>query len=183
MMNLKYFESKMNGICDEIIDKLYRLWIECGEPETENGPTTEELMPTELLHDIDLGDGSTDDDIATYESIVTGLYDLIDIHHIGSGIWHTQYHKNDEYEKYVDAGKSIIDEYIENNLWNDYCDKHKWDMECLYEIDENMKNTLERWNELYDKLSEDYEESIGFYDEIIDEDFDDWKNEYLTREN
>lgn len=182
-MDKENFESEKNGICDKIIDELYDLWVECGEPETEDGPTTEELMPAELLHDIDLGDESTNDDIAAYESVITGLYNLIDIRHIGSGIWYTQYYTNSEFEKYADAGKTIINEYIKNNLWDDFCNNHKWDMECVYKIDEHMKNTLERWNELYDKLSEDYEKSIGFYDEIIDEDFDDWKEEYLTKED
>lgn len=128
-MDKEYFDSIKNGVCDSVVDQLYNLWVECGEPEPEGGTTTETHMPAELLHDIDLGDGSTEDDVAAYESIITGLYDLVNIRHIGSGIWYTDYYTNDEFEKYAEAGKDIVDEYIDNNLWEDFGNHHEWDEE------------------------------------------------------
>ena len=165
-MDKEYFENKKSGICDDIIDELYSLWIKCGEPETESGPTTGTHMPAELLQGLDLGEGSTDDDVDAYKSVIIGLYDLVDIRHIGSGIWYTQYHKNDGYEEYADAGKSIIDEYVENNLWDDFCNKHEWDMECeYYNTDVDKTDTLENWKDMY----------------ADDDEFEDWKEEYLTK--
>ena len=107
------------------IDDVNKIWIECGEPETVDGPTTE--IHGFNPHTSDMGDGSTEGDIETYNSLIDDLYALIDYIHIGSGIWYTQYNTNDAREKYETEAKEIIDAYVNNNLWDEFCGSTLWE--------------------------------------------------------
>lgn len=109
------------------VDDVRKIWVECGEPETVDGLTTN--ITGFNPHTEDAGDDATDEDINTYNSLIDALYALIDYRHIGSGIWYTQYHTNDEREKFETDAKEIIDAYVENNLWDEFCGSTLWEEE------------------------------------------------------
>lgn len=121
------FSSAKDGICDSCVADLHELWVKHGKPEGEGGTTTSVNMGAEVLA-IDLGDECTANDVDSYNSIIEKLYELVDCRHIGSGIWYTDYNKSTEFSAYCNEGYVVIDEYIHENLWDDFCNNYNWNV-------------------------------------------------------
>lgn len=109
----------------ECVNDVREIWIKCGKPETEDGPTTE--IHGFNPHTDNVGDDATEGDIDTYNCIIDNLYELVDHCHIGSGIWYTQYYTNDAWNEFETEAKGIIDTYVENNLWDEFCSSTLWE--------------------------------------------------------
>ncbi len=117
------FSDAKDGICDYCVDKLYELWIKHGKPEGEGGITTETYVSPETLAS-DLGYDGPDNDIASFNSIIEKLFEIVDCRHIGSGIWYTDYEKSTEYAAFCDEGYDLVKDYVQDNLLEDFCDNH-----------------------------------------------------------
>lgn len=128
----KNFESTKNLTEYEIIrpcvEELERLWKELGEPTPADGPTTSlNSRPTSLSNAYDMGDGASQDDADAYNDLIEALFSLIDYHHVGSGIWYTQYNSGtDEWQNYQRIARQEIDEFISCDLWERFLDLHEW---------------------------------------------------------
>jgi len=109
----------------ECVNDVQKIWTECGKPETADGPTTE--VHGFNPHTDSVGDDATEGDIDTYNGLIDDLYALIDYRHIGSGIWYTQYHTNEEQDQFETEAKNVIDTYVENNLWDEFCTSTLWE--------------------------------------------------------
>ena len=109
----------------ECVNDVRKIWTACGEPEIADGPTTE--VHGFNPHTTDVGDDATEADIDTYNGLIDDLYALIDYRHIGSGIWYTQHHTNEAQDKYETEAKEVIDTYVRNNLWDEFCSSTLWE--------------------------------------------------------
>ncbi len=49
------------------------------------------------------------------------LFTLIDYHHIGSGIVHTQYHTNPEFAAYQEEAEQAINSWLSHDAWELFC--------------------------------------------------------------
>ena len=128
MTNEQEFKDAKDGICDYCVDKLYELWTKNGKQEGEGGTTTGIYVRPETLV-TDVGDDSTENDTAEFNSIIEKLFYLVDCRHVGSGIWYTDYEKTPEYMEYCDAGYEIVKDYISESLWEDFCRDYVWGKE------------------------------------------------------
>ena len=135
MTSEKLFSNAKDGICDWCVDELYELWEKHGKPEGEDGTTTDAVMRAETLA-TGLCDECTDSDVDSYNSIIETLFELVDCRHIGSGIWYTDYYKSTEYLAYCDEGFEIVDEYVCESLWDDFCNNYDWDDETQTDEDQ-----------------------------------------------
>ena len=52
------------------------------------------------------------------------LYELVYIRHIGSGIFYDYAYYTESMQQYVDEAMPIIENYIENNLYEDICNSY-----------------------------------------------------------
>jgi len=61
------------------------------------------------------------DVVDAFNGYVDQLYSLIDIFHIGSGIWYTHIKNTDEWDVYAEEAEEVIKSYIDENLWEIVC--------------------------------------------------------------
>jgi len=110
-----------------VVEELETLWNELGQPEPPDGPSTE-IRGVQAFADLaSMGDGATGDDVSAHNYLIEELFRLIDIRHIGSGIWYTQYERgSDAWQEYTERGREIIDNFISYDLWDRFCSMHEW---------------------------------------------------------
>jgi len=109
----------------ECVNDVREIWSACGEPETVDGPSTN--IHGFKPHVDCAGDGPAEGETVLYNGLIDDLYALIDYRHIGSGIWYTQYHTNDERHQFETSAKEVIDIYVENYLWDEFCSSTLWE--------------------------------------------------------
>ena len=114
-------------IVSPVVEELEALWNELGQPEPSKGASTETNVAQPLADLDSMGDDATEDDVAAYNMLLEELFRLIDIRHIGSGIWYTNYEPGSEaWQEYTSRGNDIIYDFISHDLWDRFCSMHEW---------------------------------------------------------
>ena len=110
------------GLNDEIIKScvgdVKNIWNKYNNPRPEQNTTTSvpgmrpycEPLEPEQQEVVDAFNGYIDQ-----------LYSLIDIFHIGSGIWYTHVGNTDEWIDFAEESEEVIKQYIDEKLWDDVC--------------------------------------------------------------
>jgi len=111
-----------NGMNDEIIktcvNDVKTIWDKYNQPIPAQNTTTsvsgmhpysEPLEPDQQ------------DVIDKFNAYVDQLYSLVDIFHIGSGIWYTHVGNTDEWDNFTTEAEETIKSFIDEQLWDAVC--------------------------------------------------------------
>jgi hypothetical protein len=119
------FEQAMKSkIIKSCAEEVFSVWEKHGKPETDPQTTTGVSGLRPYLSDIP--EEWTDDDVSAYNGLIDDLYAMIDVFCIGSGIWYTHYYADEGWSIYSDEAEQIIKNYIDENLWEQFCNLHEW---------------------------------------------------------
>lgn len=110
-----------NKIIEPILDNIKIIWEEHGCPEPLPGASTGAHPGVSMADYYDMGPGATEEDADDYNLLIEAVFKTIDYRYIGSGIWYTQHESTDEWDGYVDEALSEIQDFIQNELWDRYC--------------------------------------------------------------
>jgi len=111
-----------HGMDDEIlsscVEKINNIWNKYGCPYPNQTTTTEVAGMRPYCDDMEPDD---QDVVDKYNMYVDQIYSLIDVFHIGSGIWYTHVDNPDEWDQYSEDATEIIQEFIAEYLWGAVC--------------------------------------------------------------
>lgn len=111
-----------DGLTDEIIkscvEDVKNIWEKYNSPILEQKTTTSvsgmrpysEPLEPDQQEVVDMFNGYVDQ-----------LYSLIDIFHIGSGIWYTHIGNTDTWDNFATEAREIITTFINEQLWDAVC--------------------------------------------------------------
>lgn len=115
-MSREFHVAEQNEEIVDIVRSIRSVWIECGRPQHENTTTTGVCGMNPYLNDYEIDDKKYAD---RFNKLVDVLYDLVDIFHIGSGIWYTHIFADVGWDEYKEKALELVDEFIGDSLFEE----------------------------------------------------------------
>ncbi len=114
------FETE-NDVIEQILTRIKNIWNDHDCPEPLPGASTEAHTGITMADYYDMGPGATEEDADNYNLLIEAVFRTIDFRYIGNGIWYTQYDSTDEWDGYVEESLPEIQDFINHELWDRYC--------------------------------------------------------------